>query len=103
MRQVLILLSLPGMLLGPGWAGADDDGEDAELARRLRQAGEIVAAQPLVEDARHRRPGKLLEIELEREEGRYVYEIEMVDGRGRVWEYFYDAATGRFLREKLDE
>jgi len=103
MRQMLILLSLLGMLLGSRWASADDDGEDAELARQLRQAGEIVAAQQLVEDARRRRPGKLLEIELEKEAGRYVYEIEMVDARGRVWEYFYDAATGRFLREKLDE
>lgn len=80
--------------------GADVDHEEV---RRLREAGEVVALEALIEKSRLLQPGRLLEAELERHEGRYVYELEYVDDAGTVWEFRYDAHTGELLgREHKD-
>lgn len=76
---------------------------DHEAAKRLRDAGNIVPLEMILEDARSRHGGRIIEIELEREHGVYVYEVEFVDEHGAVHEYYYDAGDGRFLREKQGE
>lgn len=76
--------------------------KDHDRARELREAGVIVAVEPLIAEAKRRLPGRLLEIELEDEgDGKYVYEIELVDRKGIVREFFFDAKTGRFLKEGI--
>ena len=69
---------------------------DHDQVRRLRQAGEILSLETLL--ARHRRQypasGSLLEVELEFEQGRYVYELKFLSGDGVVREFEYDARTG---------
>jgi uncharacterized membrane protein YkoI len=90
------------MLLMGAVAQADTDKKDHDRARQLREAGVIVAVEPLVAEAKRRLPGRLLEIEFEDEnDGKYVYEIELVDHKGVVREYFFDAKTGRFLKEGI--
>jgi uncharacterized membrane protein YkoI len=42
---------------------------------------------------------RVLVARLESERGRYVYEIEALNPEGRVRDYFFDAKTGRLLRE----
>lgn len=71
-------------------AGASDD---HDRAQSYRHRGEIVPLAQLL--ARPELVGqRVLEAELEDEDGRLVYELEMLDGRGRVTERYYDAATG---------
>jgi uncharacterized membrane protein YkoI len=41
--------------------------------------------------------GRILEVELERSQSGYIYEIEFVDKKGVVLEMKFDAATGRLL------
>ena len=41
--------------------------------------------------------GRLVEVELENDDGRTVYEIELLTKQGSVIELTYDARTGRFL------
>lgn len=90
------------LLVGVTVAYADSE-KDHDRARQLRGAGVIVPVEPLVADAKRRLPGRLLEIELEDDEdGNLVYEIELVDGKGVVREFFFDARTGRFLKEDVD-
>lgn len=43
---------------------------------------------------------RLLEVELEREHGRMVYELEILDSNGRVYERYYDAVSGEPLNGK---
>ena len=101
----LLLKLIPALVLLPvsfsGWA--IDDGEDVELVRQLRDAGKIVEVAPLLEDAKRRHAGRLLEIELEKEDGRYLYEIEFVDKGGLVWEFYYDATTGEFIEQRFED
>lgn len=95
---------MAAVLLGGFSASVGSASEgDHEDARRLREAGEIVPLEQILPDARSRHGGHIIEIELERENGRYVYEVEFVDEAGQVHEYYYDAGDGRFLREKRGE
>ncbi|KKM61437.1 hypothetical protein LCGC14_1531770, partial [marine sediment metagenome] len=50
--------------------------------------------QPPVEDYRS---NIRKEVELEKEDGLYVYELEIVDYSGEVWELELDAKTGELV------
>lgn len=84
------------LILACGVAGADDD---HLKARRLHEAGDILAMEQILKQARQRHPGRILEVELEEIGGRLVYEIELVDSKGEVRELFFDARTGEFLKD----
>ncbi len=80
------------------WAGDDIDQDEA---LELRQAGEILPLERILELADQHVQGRLIKAELEREEGRLIYELEYLDG-GEVWEVSFDAATGEFLERERD-
>lgn len=73
--------------------GASDD---HEVARELRHGGDILSLTELLERA-ELGSMRVLEAELEREHGRLVYELELLDADGRVHERLFDAATGQPL------
>ncbi len=77
--------------------------DDHEAIRRLVESGRILPLEQILERARQRRPGQVLETELENEDGRLVYEIELLDRQGFVRELYFDAATGAFLKEEEDD
>ena len=70
---------------------------DHDEAHELRHAGNIIPLSELMG-----RPElvnqRVLEAELEREDGRVIYELELLDDAGRVHERYYDALTGQPLR-----
>lgn len=101
MRVTLRLLPLLILLLAGGVHASDRD-DQAEM-RRLRASGAIVPLEQLVNDARQRHPGRMLEAELKRRDDRYIYEVEMLDEAGVVRELIYDAASGRLLEERMDD
>jgi uncharacterized membrane protein YkoI len=79
---------------GAGPAAASGDHDEAH---ELRNAGNIIPLSELMglpELAGQR----VLEAELEREDGRMIYELELLDDAGRVHERYYDAVTGQPLR-----
>ena len=47
--------------------------------------------------------GRLLDLEVEREHGRIVYELEVVDEQGQVHEIYLDAQTGEWLGQELED
>jgi uncharacterized membrane protein YkoI len=81
--------------------GAAD--EDHAVARRLREAGEIRSLEEISARARAAKAGEILQTELERSRGRYVYEMEILDAQGQVWELELDAKTGELLRMEIDD
>lgn len=70
---------------------------DQDDALQLFEAGKIQPLPLILHTARARRPGRVIEVELEREQGRVVYEVEVLDGRGRIWEMHIGAATAKVL------
>ena len=74
-------------------------GRDQDEIRRLHQAKQILSLDAIIANHRQRHPGgKLLEAELEFEEGRYVYEIKILGDDGAVREFEYDARSGKLWR-----
>ena len=73
-------------------------------ARELVKSGEIISLQALLQKINDSGLGKLrlLEAELEREHGRLVYELELVDEKGVVRELLFDAKTGEVFNEEDD-
>ncbi|MES9952185.1 MAG: PepSY domain-containing protein [Candidatus Thiodiazotropha sp. 6PLUC2] len=80
-----------------------DEEESYQEARRLTQAGEILPLQGIVNAIQAERQGRVLEVELERKGSQYLYEIEILDEQGVVWEYLVDAANGQILKRELED
>ena len=71
-----------------------------DTVRAIKQRGDILSLERILQDARAPHAGRVLESELKQQDGRYIYEVELVDDQGRVWEMKFDARTGEVLREK---
>ena len=78
-------------------AWADSKG-DHERARAAVQAGEILPLPTLLERLQRSHPGHVLELELEREDGRWIYEIKLLQSDGKLLELELDAGTAEVLK-----
>lgn len=65
--------------------------------REIFQQNQILPLAEILPDVEKQLNARLLEAELEREHGRYVYELEMITADGRMIEVMVDAATGTIL------
>ncbi|MGD8567917.1 MAG: PepSY domain-containing protein [Gammaproteobacteria bacterium] len=82
-------------------AGADDD-INQDQAQALRKQGVILPLENILDIARRQRHGRVMEVELEKSHGRYVYEIEIVDDNGKVWELKVDASDGSMISREQE-
>ena len=90
MKQLVLAFLI---LSAPAWADRDDH----DRARRAFEAGEILPLTRILEVAEAARPGRVIEVDLDRDDGRWLYELELVAPNGRLYEMAIDAATGRVL------
>lgn len=95
------VLLIAFMLLGPLHAAFADD--DYMEAKRLLETGEILPLEDLLKNLRQTFPGKILDIELEREDHQIVYEVELLGKDGIVKEIYINAKTGKVLSIKEDD
>jgi uncharacterized membrane protein YkoI len=82
-------------------AMAGDIGPD--VARRLLGEGRIRPLAEIVDAVKAKVPGELVEVELELEDGVYVYDIKLLGPSGRVQEVEADAKTGDILKIEDDD
>lgn len=76
---------------------------DQDEALRLRQSGEVLSFQAILREAEARHPGaRLLEAELDDDDGELIYEIELLTRDGVVRELEIDARSGRLLEDEVD-
>jgi uncharacterized membrane protein YkoI len=97
MRRALFLL--PALLLAGSPARADDR-RDHERARAALAAGEIRPLAALLAEVERRYVGVVIETELERDDGRWIYEFKLLPPSGRLFEVKIDAATGAVIRTR---
>ena len=98
MIQRLILLFSIAIISSSALADSDHN-----EARKLKEAGEILPLEQIIAHARRQHAGHILEIELEREDDRYIYELEMLDDGGTIWELKYDAKSGSLIKHEMDD
>ena len=77
-------------------------GGDQEVARELRAKGKILPLEQILKKAMVHRAGTVIEAEFEIEGSRFVYELEILDSNGVVWELEFDASTGELLKLERD-
>jgi uncharacterized membrane protein YkoI len=86
----MALITAAVLLSGLGQASGPDD---HERVRELRTDGTILPLAQILN--RDDLAGlRVVEAELEHEHGRLVYELELLDDRGRVRKRYFDAETG---------
>ncbi len=66
-------------------------------AKALVKQGIIVPMKAVVAKAEKLKTGRLLEAYLRKKHGIYVYDVEILDAAGIVWELKFNAATGDLL------
>lgn len=98
MKTVFIVGALVSLLAVPSYADDDHD-----RARELRQNGEVLPLVDVVGKLQQQHPGRVLQVELEQEHGRWLYEVEMLSEDGAVWEYKLDAASGELLKQERED
>ncbi|MET0105382.1 MAG: PepSY domain-containing protein [Sedimenticola sp.] len=94
---LIAIIALSNVVLG------DDDYYDHMQVRRLVEEGKIKSLQEILLKVGDGERVNILEVEMEREDGRYIYEIEMLDKDGRVWEMEIDAVTGETVEYHLED
>lgn len=101
MRRRPFLL-LPALALDAGARGSAlaRNGNDHERARAALEAGQIRPLADLLAEVQRRYLGRVIETELDQEDGRWVYEFRLLPPTGRVFELEVDAATGALLGSK---
>lgn len=77
---------------------------DEKLAiKRMKDRGELLSIEAMIERVKREYGGRIIEIELERDDGRYDYEIKLVDDAERAWKLEFDAASGELRKQKRDD
>lgn len=66
----------------------------------LIEQGQVLPLAELLKRHQSRLAGRLIDLELEYEQGRLVYELEVIDPQGVVREYLIDAKSGEWLGEE---
>ncbi|MFN4065120.1 MAG: PepSY domain-containing protein [Parazoarcus communis] len=77
-----------------------DSRQDHEIARRALEAGEILSLRQVLERIEREHHGQVLEVELEQEDQRWIYEVKMLRRDGGINKLIIDARDGRVLEIK---
>ena len=81
---------------------ASEELGQAEIRELVRQ-GEILPLETILVQFPPKEYGKLLDLEVEREHGTVVYEIEFLRSDGRIVEIEVDARNGKILEQEIDD
>ena len=87
------------VLLASDNANADSRVRQGEV-RELRESGKILPMEDILTRVRSIQPGQVVEIELDREKGVYVYEVKLIDDKDTIHKIELDAGSGEILRRK---
>src|SRR5690606_8515009 len=90
---VMLALAAPAL--------ADDD--DHDRARAAVERGAILTLNRILEVAARDTPGRVSDVSLDEDDGRYVYEVEIIGRGGQIVEMKIDAASGRILEREIDD
>ena len=94
---------LPIFLLSLLGTPALADGDDQDRARRALEAGEIRPLSEILAAVEAALAGRVIEVELEQDDGEWIYELELVSPEGRIYEVEINAATGTVLDIEREE
>jgi uncharacterized membrane protein YkoI len=92
-------LLLPAVIALPAQASGDEH----EEARRALERGEVLPLTRILEIAEAETQGRVIEVDFERDDGVWLYELELLTPDGRLMELEIDGASGRVLESEYDD
>lgn len=87
---------LLGALGWPAWASD----RDHERARQAVQDGQVLPLRTVLERLEREQPGQVLEVELEQDDGVWIYEVKLLRTGGQLVKLKLDARTAALLESK---
>ncbi len=81
-------------------AHADKREREHDAVRIAVERGEIKPLAEILVGLRGRLPGDIAGVEIERRDGRWIYEFRVVDPKGRLFEAYVDGKSGEVERIK---
>lgn len=103
-RSVLAAFVAAVLVASAAWAddGHEEDDDDHDAARGAVERGEALPLGDILDRVQGRLPGRILEVEFERDDGAWVYEFTVLRADGRRVEVYVDAATAAVLSQDED-
>ena len=98
-RRFVALLFLAFGVAAGGFLHADDRG-DHELARQALERGQVLPLRTVLDKVEREYQGQVLKVEFEEDDGRFFYEIRLLQKDGRMAKLEVDATDGRVLKVK---
>src|SRR3972149_1442354 len=99
--MALLLAAAAFVAAAPRLADARDKDEGRrDEGPRAGETGQIRALADILNAVRSKLPGEVAGVEVERKNGRWLYEFRVVDGKGRLFEVYVDARNGEIERAK---
>jgi hypothetical protein len=98
-NYMMVTMLIAGVLFASGFALSSEgtQGQEKGLLTATLSMEEAIAT------AKTKFPGQVLEAELENEEGKAVYEIEIASTSGTVTEIKVDAQSGELLSSDIED
>lgn len=100
MKRICIFSALL-LVLPLNAIGQDGPRPDFEIAEEAVAKGQILPLAEVLARVQALQPGRVVEVELEQDDGVMVYEVELVTPDGRLIEVDLNAATGALV--EMDE
>lgn len=100
-RTGFLALWLASVALAPPALAHDD--EEHERARQALEQGRVLPLASVIDKVERELQGRVVKIEFDADDGRYVYEIRLLQRDGRMAKLKVDAADGRVLKIKRKE
>ncbi len=79
------------------------DERDHEAARQALEQGKVLPLRTVLEKVERDYQGQAIKIEFERDDGRFIYEIRLLQNDGRIVKLEVDAVNGKVLSVKRRE
>ena len=98
--HTISLLGASALLLTSVGLAVSHDGQDKAAVANLPTS---VTMEEAIKTATTQFPGKVLEAELESEDGKVMYEVEIVNAAGEIREFEIDAQSGKILSFELED
>lgn len=95
-RTAAFALVLAAAMAATGAQGSSDH----DRARDAVQAGQVLPLKTVLERLEREHPGQVLEVELERDDGQWIYEVKLLQSGGRLVKFELDARNGEVLKRR---
>lgn len=100
---VLMALAVAAATAGTAAQAAERGHGDHDLARQALERGQVLPLRTVLEKVEREYQGQVLKVEFEHDDGRFIYEIRLLQQDGRMAKLKIDAVDGRVLQIQRKE